>query len=461
MDLQTFKANGLAQLSYMLSAGGEAAVIDPARDIAQYLDALDQEQLKLKYIIETHIHADFVCGSHELAAVTGAEIVNGPSEEYGYYSRQVGEGETLPLGELELRILETPGHSPEHISLVVKGGDGAPEDWGVFTGDTLFAGSVGRPDLAAGLDKEDLAGMLYHSLFEKLLPLGDDLIVYPGHGSGSACGGGIGDRDQTTLGYERKNNPKLQADGKEDFIQLVLSDLPDEPQFYARLKQENAEGADLLGGLPHLEPLTPERVEELARQDDTVLVDGREITAFGSAHITGSLSLPVRQSFPNWAGRLIDPEENIVLIADNPDDVAEMQTQLFRIGLDNIVGYLQDGLRSWLTSGREFDQIRDVSAGEVREWIDRDGHDLQLLDVRSDAEWQNGHLPQARHIFAADLREHLGELDPHKKTIVYCGSDYRANAAASVLRRNGFQKVDTLAGSFKSWTAAGYPVTRE
>lgn len=350
MFIETIKSPGLAQLSYLLGDEdtGECIVVDPRRDGHIYIDLARERECRLVAAFETHIHADFVSGARELNMLLDVPIYGGKSDEYGYPINQLEDGQELAFGNLTVKCLHTPGHSPEHMSFLVKGGEGSEDNWGLFTGDTLFAGSVGRPDLASGNDPEELARSLYHSITDKLIPLGEGIIVYPGHGSGSPCGGSIGDRDQTTIGYEARHNEKLQVSGPDEFVKKVMDDLPDEPAYYKRLKQLNAEGAELFGEMPDLTAVGPDRLSDILtdEESDCILVDLREISAFASAHIAGAVNIALRSSFPPWAGRILPADKPLLLIGRDMEDIFEAHDHLFRMGYDNIEGFLNGGMRS-------------------------------------------------------------------------------------------------------------------
>jgi hydroxyacylglutathione hydrolase len=457
MFLETIKTPGLAQISYLVGDenAGVAAVIDPRRDIEVYLERARAREVRIAHAIETHVHADFVSGGQELAARSGATLWTGVTAEVEFPHEGLRDGAELSLGDVTLAVRHTPGHSPEHVSMVVSGGQGAAAPWGVLTGDTLFAGSVGRPDLSAEVPPEEAARDLYRSLFDVLLPLGDELVVHPGHGSGSPCGVSIGDRDQTTIGYERRHSPLLDADSAGAFVEQVVGSLPPQPFYYPRLKRLNRRGAGVSGGLPHIPALAPEAFDAERRKPGSIVVDVREIEAFGGAHIGGSLNIALRSSFPIWAGWMLEPDQRLLLVVEHEEEVEEAQRQLFRIGLDRIAGYLRRGLRGWMEHGLPLEHLPQMSVHELREAIDRD-RGLQVLDVRSDAEAAEGRIPGAHHRFIPYLVEHLDELDREQPTAVYCGSGYRSNLAASMLRRHGFADVRGVPGSIKSWKAAGY-----
>lgn len=457
MIFETIKAEGIAQLSYIVgdSEAGKCVVIDPRRDVEIYVERARALEAKVVAIFETHIHADFVSGALELQALTDAPIYAGASDDRKFEVRVLDEDATLAVGDLEFRALNTPGHSPEHQCFVVSGGKGADQAWGVFTGDTLFAGSVGRPDLASGWGKEELAQALYDSIQNKLLPLGDDLVIYPGHGSGSPCGGNIGDRDVSSIGYERKFGSKLQASDKDEFVKLVLDDLPDEPAYYPRMKKVNATGPKVVGGVPYLHAVTVDELADLCA-DDVDILDTREVTEFSAAHLENSIHIAARTSFDPWAGRILDPERPIYLVCRDMEETLSIQRRLFRMGFDNVRGYLQGSMRAWIQAGRPISTISVLSVRQLSERHDPDA--MQILDVRTDDEWNDGHIKGAMHIFAAELSGKMDQLDSSTHVVTYCGSDFRASLASSLLARAGFERVSTLLGSFAAWTGAGLPV---
>jgi hydroxyacylglutathione hydrolase len=463
MIFKTIKSEGLAAISYLLGDdnAGECAVIDPRRDVDVYLEVARKQNVRITHIFETHIHADYVSGSVELAGLTGAKVHVGKSADYQFPAEQMPEGSELSFGDLRIQVLHTPGHTPEHMSLLISGGQGASKPWAVFTGDTLFAGEVGRPDLVGGGTEMTLARQLYHSLHEKLLKLGDEVEVYPGHGEGSPCGGNIGDRDSTTIGYERLHNPKLQARSEEAFVKAVLDGLPPAPSYYSRMKRVNASGARLLRCLPVVPPLGPKEFAGKMQHENQIVVDAREIEAFGGAHIDGALNIALREEFPIWAGWMLSPEEHVLLVLTHENELETAVRHLLRIGIDSIAGYLRKGMRGWIEAGLPFRTVPQMSVHDLKDVVmdaKRDG--WQVLDVRRDDEWRRGRIPHAQHIFAANLPGRANELDRRRPVAAYCGSGYRASIAASVLERSGFERVFNVPGSMKAWKAAGYPVEK-
>lgn len=458
MFLETIKAEGLAHLSYLLGdeSQGVCAVIDARRDVGVYLDLARQHNARITHIFETHIHADFVSGSLELHANTGAPVFVGAADDYGFEHKPLREGDTLTLGSLTLQALHTPGHTPEHVCFLVSGGKGAKEPWALFSGDTLFAGEVGRPDLLGQGSEQELARALYHTLHDKLLQLGDEVEIYPAHGQGSPCGGSIGDRNTSTIGYERLHNPKLKAMPEDAFVQAVLSDLPPAPFYYPRMKKENAKGPTLLHCLPHVPPLDPRTFREEMQQAPTVVVDTREIEAFGGGHIQGSLSIALRDEFPQWAGWMLKPDARLLLVLPDEGKLEEVVRHLLRVGFENIAGFLQQGMRGWFEAGLPFERTGEMSVQELHGKLSAGAQDFQLLDVRRDDEWEEGFIPTATHVFAPYLSEHLDIVEKDKPVVVYCGSGYRASVAASVLQQQGFSNVSNVPGSMAAWKAAGF-----
>lgn len=455
--LEQFKVPGLAQLSYLVgdSSAGLAAVIDPRRDVQIYIERARELGLRITHAIETHIHADFVSGTRQLHAAVGAKVCGGRSDDYEFELQQLEDGDSLPLGKLRLEVLSTPGHTPEHVSLLLFDREQGDEPVAVFTGDTLFNLDVGRPDLVGDDGGTSNARELFHSIFDKLVPLGDRLEVYPGHGAGSSCGKSIGDRDQTTIGNERRFSEALKDRSESEFVDWILQGMPEPPSFYFYLKKVNARGAPLLGTcvVPPA-PLSPEQFAQAMK--DCMVLDTRSMLAFGGGHVPGALNIPLRPQFATWVGWMVDPEQELLLVVESERDVMEVAEALFRIGFDRVRGYLHSGMPSWQNEARP---LASVEQWTVRE-LERRRHDLDLtiLDVRSPAEWESGHVPGAVHHFVPHLEEHLEELRRDQPLAVYCGTGYRATIGASLLKRHGFERVINIPGSWKAWQAADLPV---
>jgi hydroxyacylglutathione hydrolase len=457
--LEQIKTPGLAQLSYIVGddSAGVAAVIDPRRDVEIYLQRARELGLRLTHAIETHIHADFVSGTRELRDRLGIPIVGGRSDDYQFDYHPMETGDVLSLGNVTLEALHTPGHTPEHISLLLSDAKQGDQPFALFTGDFLFNLDVGRPDLLGEDTKKPLAKQLYDSLFNTLKPLGDRMEIYPCHGAGSACGKSIGDRTQSTLGNERLFNPALQERSMEEFVDWLLSDMPEPPRHYARLKRVNAAGAPIRGCLQTPQSLSVDAFREQIERPDTVVIDTRSMLAFGGGHIPNAINIGLGPAFPSWVGWLIDPEQSILLVTESPEALQQVSEHLFRIGYDNVAGYLHSGMKSWNTSGLPLQRIPQMPVKELNEHLDED--ELTILDVRSDQEYLNGAIPGSRHVYLPHLEEQMSaKLDHTKAVATYCGSGYRASIAASLLQKHGFATVINVPGSWSAWKSAGLPV---
>jgi hydroxyacylglutathione hydrolase len=449
---------GLAQMSYIVGddSAGVVAVIDPRRDVEVYVERAREKGLRITAIVETHIHADFVSGAGELSARTGAEIYGGKSDDYQFELVQMVEGDEIELGAARLHALHTPGHTPEHISLLLFDKRQGDEAFAVFSGDTLFNLEAGRPDLLGDEMKLKLAGQLYHSLFDKIAPLGDRFEIYPGHGSGSGCGAKIGDRLQTTVGNEKLFSNALKKRTEEEFVEWILKGMPEPPRYYPRLKKVNARGAKVFGSLPLPAPLSVAEFQAEMKKENAIVVDARSILAFGGGHIKGAMSIALRSEFPMWAGWMLEADQNILLVVESERDVKAVAEHLFRTGYDNVVGYLHNGMTAWQNAALPLEKTGEWTVHKLAEKLDDE--DLQILDVRGEGEWQQGNIPHAEHIYVPHLEANLDRLDKDKTTIVYCGSGYRASIAASVLQRNDFKSVVNIPGSWTAWEKAGLPI---
>ena len=456
--LEQIKVEGIAQLSYLVGddKAGVAAIIDPRRDVDVYLQIARSLGVRITHIIESHIHADFVSGSHELQARIGAPIYTGTSDNYQFDCQQLSEGDKLHLGSVTLQVLHTPGHTPEHISLLVFDSQQGEEPFGIFTGDTIFNLDVGRPDLLGGGTEKDLAAKLYHSLFDKILPLGDRLEVYPCHGAGSSCGKSIGDRDRSTIGNERVFSDAFKQRSEQEFVEWILSDLPEPPTHYPRLKKVNAKGVKVMGCIPTIQPLSVSEFQEKMADESVVVIDTRSILAFGGGHIPGALNIALRPAFPTWVGWTIDPEKEILLVIESKRDLSLITEQLFRLGYDNLAGYLHDGMLDWQNAGLSLQRVGEMTVRELNQH--KDDAELTILDVRSDGKYEQGAIAGAKHIYVPHLEEHLEELDKSQKIAVYCGTGYRASLAASILQKHGFEKVSNIPGSWTAWKNVDLPV---
>jgi hydroxyacylglutathione hydrolase len=462
MHFKQFYLGCLAHASYLVGSGGEAAVFDPQRDVDQYVAEAEAHGLKIKYVVETHLHADFVSGHCELAARTGAEIVFGRRAGAAFPHRAVSDGDELRVGRVVLRFIETPGHTPEGVSVLVIDTEVSGEPQKVLTGDTLFVGDVGRPDLAGskGFTPEQMASMLYDSLHGKLLRLDDSVEVFPAHGAGSMCGRNISKEASSTIGRQRRSNPALAPMSREDFVRMMTAELPPAPAYFSRDAEINRTGAAALDSLPRPAALAPEEVSRLQREGGRLVLDTRAAAEFGAGHVPGALNVGLGGQFATWAGSLIRPGEKIILVADDEAKVDEAVTRLARVGLETVIGYLGGGMRAWREAGLEIATVEQISVGELRRRLD-DEPGLQVLDVRLAAEYDAGHVPGARLCTLAALAsDPLEGLDPARPVAVVCAGGYRSSAAASILAPRGYRKLLNVAGGTSAYVNAGFPVEK-
>jgi len=462
MYFKQFYLTCLAHASYLLGSDNEAAVVDPQRDVDQYVDEANARGLKIKYIIETHLHADFVSGHRELAARTGAEIIFGKAAGATLPHRAVADGDEIKLGKVSLRVLETPGHTPESICLLVIDHEISAQPQKVLTGDTLFIGDVGRPDLAGskGYTPQAMAGLMYDSLHEKLLKLDDAVEVYPAHGAGSMCGRSLSSETSSTIGAQRHFNYALQAMSREQFVAMMTTDLPEAPVYFPRDAEINRGGAAPLRALQRPAPHLPEEVRQ-HRDAGYVILDVRSATEFGAGHVPGSLHIGLGGQFAIWAGCLIPLEAPVLIVAESAEKVDEAVVRLARVGIENVKGYLDGGITEWTAAGYELAQMPQISVSELNELINS-RPDLQLIDVRRPPEHQSGHVPRALAAPLATLEQNIDglDLDPGKLTAVICAGGYRSSAATSILQAKGFSDLLNVTGGTSAWISAGYPVDK-
>jgi glyoxylase-like metal-dependent hydrolase (beta-lactamase superfamily II)/rhodanese-related sulfurtransferase len=458
MYFKQFYLGCLAHASYLIGSEGEAAVVDPQRDVDQYISEAEAQGLKIKYVIETHLHADFVSGHLELAARTGAEIVFGERAGATFPHRQVKQGDEIRIGEVILRILDTPGHTPESISILVIDTAASDKPQKVLTGDSLFIGDVGRPDLVGskGYTSEQMAGMLYDSLHDNLLKLDDSVEVYPAHGAGSLCGRNMSKETSSTIGEQRRFNYALKPMPKEEFIKMMTMDLPEVPQYFSRDAEINRTGTEHLCNLPRPAELTAVETNRLAQQGYTIL-DVRPAASFGNGHVPGALNIGLSGQFASWAGTLIPGDAPIVVVADELAQVDEAVVRLARVGLENVKGYLGGGMYAWDKAGFESESIKQIPVDELRARLEEKS-DLQLIDVRRPGEYKSGHAPGARSAQLADLEKLAAQFDPSRTTAIICASGYRSSIATSLLERRGFKNLFNVMGGTNAWINSGYPV---
>src|ERR1041384_3096904 len=454
MFFKQFYLACLAHASYLIGSEGEAVVVDPQRDVDEYIDEAKAHGLQIKYVIETHLHADFVSGHQEIAARTGAQIIFGAQAGVAFEHRAVKDGEEIRMGSVVLRFIETPGHRPEG-SCVLVSAPGEPQK--LLAGDTLFIGDVGRPDLAGGkgYTSQMMAEMMYDSLHGKLLKLPDDTEVYPAHGAGSMCGRNMSKETSSTIGEQRKFNYALKPMSKDEFVHMMTSDLPEAPSYFPRDAEINRSGARELSELQPPKALTPHQVLELR---DHILLDVRSAADFGAAHVPGSMNIGLGGQFAIWACSLIPLRASIVIIADTSAQVDESVVRLARVGIENVKGYLEGGVQSWRDAGLPVDTVEQISVSELKEQMANS--ELQIVDVRRPGEYVNGHVPRALNAPLASLDKSLGPLplQKDKLTAVICAGGYRSSAAASLWQKQGFSKLLNVSGGTGAWVNAGYPV---
>ena len=450
MFFQKIRSDGLAQLSYIAGDGNTAFVVDPRRDCSIYREIADREGVQISHIFETHRNEDFVIGSCELAEMTGATIYHGADLPFEY-GQSVGEGAVHEFGKLSLRILKTPGHTYEGISLVLADREFSDQPLAVFTGDTLFIGDVGRTDFFPDR-AEEVAGLLYDSIFTKLLPLGDHVLIYPAHGAGSVCGSGMASREFSTIGYEKRHNAALQVKDRAQFIQNKTNEQHYYPPYFKQMEQLNLVGVPLLGELPKPRPLTTKQFFS-AMKKGLLVLDTRSPEAFSGAYIPNSLAMPLHM-IPAYAGWFLPYDADIGLIVQDFADVQPALRYLFRLGYARVPAFLNEGLHSWEIGGYAYDQIPTLYAGDLKKRLEQQA-ELVLLDVRKQEEIRQGRIPHSLHIFLGDIPRRLDEIPRDKPIVTFCGSGQRAIIAASILRQHGFDQVENCLGSMAACRAIG------
>ena len=459
MYFKQFYLGCLAHASYLIGSEGEAAVVDPQRDVDEYLAEAAAQGLQIKYVIETHLHADFVSGHQELADRTGAQIVFGEQAGATFDHRAVRDGEQIRLGKVVLRFMETPGHTPEGICVLVIDTEVSDQPQKVLTGDTLFIGDVGRPDLAGGkgYTSQMMAAMMYDTLHEKLLKLPDEVEVYPAHGAGSMCGRNMSSETSSTIGEQRRFNYALKPMSKAEFVQMMTADLPEAPVYFPKDAEINRAGARGLSELSAPVALSAQEVFSL-QSSGHVLLDVRSAADFGAGHVPGSVNIGLGGQFAIWSGSLIPLNAAIVIVADSRNQVDESVLRLARVGIENVKGYLDGGIESWREAGFAVDAIEQVSVDQLKDQIAN--RELQIVDVRRPTEYSNGHVPRAMNAPLSSLDRTIDQLPLHKDkpTAVICAGGYRSSAAASLLQQQGFTNLINVAGGTGAWINAGYPV---
>lgn len=461
MYFEQFYLTCLAHASYMIGSEGEAAVIDPQRDVDIYLNAAAEQNLEIRHIFETHLHADFVSGHKELALRTGAKIYIGARANAGFPHVPLIDGFELKVGSVRLRALETPGHTPESICLVVTDesesrGEPAPPS-AVLTGDTLFIGDVGRPDLSPTHTPRELAGLLYDSLHQKLLALPNEVMVYPAHGAGSLCGRAMRAERSSTIGQERLTNYALQIGSREEFIAQLISNLPNRPEYFREDAEINRSGAVALTDLPPLPALTPLEVQALLQQNANVL-DVRAGDEFAAGHVPGSINIALAGQFASWAGGILGIRSKPVLIGNGTAQIEEARLRLARVGIEDVRGYLAGGVVAWQNAGLPVATTAQISARELNQrLLNGSFRPLDVLDVRREAEWQAGHIAEVQCRPLDTFPQGLPAIDSALPVAVHCKSGYRSMIACSLLERAGHRNVMNVSGGFDAWHTAGLP----
>lgn len=449
MYIQQLYTGCLSEAAYYIESNGEAAVVDPLRDIDAYLSLASERQASIKYIFETHFHADFVSGHLDLAKATGATIVYGPGTEANFPVYMAKDGETFRVGNEMLEVLHTPGHTLESSCYLLK--DAAGKPYAVFTGDTLFVGDVGRPDLAQKRDltMEDLAGMMYDSLQNKIVPLPDDVILYPAHGSGSACGKNLGPNTQSTIGEEKATNYALQAKTKKEFIKAVTEGLTAPPQYFPINARINKEGYDSLNEVLNrgTEALSVANFKAKAAAGALIL-DTRTAADFTQGFIPESIFIGLEGRFAEWAGSLLPFDQDIILVTESGKE-KETVVRLARVGFSRMVGYIAGGYQAWKAAGEETDMIIDIEADELAMDFPFD-QDLLVLDVRKPTEYADGHVKGALNLPLGDMTNPalLADFEEDQNLYVHCAGGYRSVIAASLLKRQGIHNLRNVLGGW-------------
>lgn len=448
MYIEQIYTNCLSEAAYYIESNGEAAIVDPLRDFDKYLNIAEKRGAKIKYVFETHFHADFVSGHIDLAASTGAKIIFGPGAETNYKVYNAHDGEIFKLGNIQIKAIHTPGHTLESTCYLLYDESGKAN--AIFTGDTLFVGDVGRPDLSSGgLSSEDLAGIMYDSIQNKIMPLADDIVVYPAHGPGSSCGKNMGPETQSTIGNEKQKNYALQPQSKEDFIKAVTNGLKDAPKYFSLNAKMNKQGYEDIAEIKKhgLKPLTVAEFKALLKNDAYIL-DTRNATVFTQGFIPGSVSVGLEGRFAEWAAMIVPFDRDIVLVTEEGKE-EESLIRLSRVGFEKIVGFLKGGYQAWVSAGEKSDMIIDIEADELVMDLPYDNN-LVVLDVRKEAEFAGGHLENALNIPTEQFTDitQISQLEDNQNLYIHCAGGYRSVIAASLLKKQGFNNLRNILGGW-------------
>lgn len=456
MTVEQLYTNCLSEAAYFITSEGEAAVIDPIRDYQPYINKANELGVKIKYIFETHFHADFISGHIDLAKQTGAKIIYGPTAQTDYAVTVAADGERFKLGKAEFEVLHTPGHTPESICLLLKDEKGKP--YCVFTGDTLFIGDVGRPDLlGTKMSKEELAGMLYDSLNNKIKTLPDDVIVYPAHGPGSACGKNLGKETFSTIGVQKEMNYALKEMTKAEFVKAIIDGLSAPPQYFPKNAQINKSGyLSLNEVLKRNEKALTVTEFENAVKEGAIVLDSRTPDVFGTGFVKGAVNIGLQGRFAEWVGTLFDINQPFVLVTDEGKE-HETILRMARVGYENVKGYLAGGINSWKEAGKEIDMIISIDAEEMQ--LDLKHEEITVMDVRKETEYNTGHVEGALNVVLQSFDKQLPEdLTKEEPIYIHCQGGYRSMIAASLLRRKGFNNLKNIYKGYDAISKTDIPV---
>lgn len=460
MHIEQIYTGCLAQGAYYISSAGEAAIIDPLREVMPYLKRAEKDGVKIKYVFETHFHADFVSGHLDLSKKTGAAIVFGPNAQPEFEAVIAKDGQEFKVGKVSIKVLHTPGHTIESTTYLLKDEEG--RDHAIFTGDTLFLGDVGRPDLAqkaVNITQEELAGLLYESLMNKIMPLADSVVVYPGHGAGSACGKNMSKETVGSLGHQKQTNYALRQPDKASFIAAVTEGLLPPPAYFPMNVALNKKGYQSLDQVmtKGLHALSPEDFEAAAASMGALILDTRTPAEFSQGFIPQSINIGISGDFAPWVGALLEDVKQPLLLVCTPGKEEEVITRLARIGFDNVLGYLGGGLGSWISAGKEIDQVKRIPATQFAKEFNKD--QAVVVDVRRESEYQAEHVVEAFSKPLAYINEWVGSIDPQQHFYLHCAGGYRSMIAASILQARGFRNFSEIDGGYKAIAEAGVPTS--
>ena len=454
MYFKQISVEGMGCLSYIIGCPKAklACVVDPKRDVQEYINIARENGMKITHIFETHIHADHVSGNQELRSRTGAEICFMEGTPVTFKHTSLKEGQTMNFGSVKLEFIKTPGHTPDSMSILISDTMRSDDPWMVLTGDCMFVGDIGRPDLAGeDLIKEQTRN-LYNSLYNKLGKMPDNLEVFPAHGEGSLCGKGMSSKSNSTIGFEKNHNRMLNLP-EEVFENEMVQVFPERPKSFTHIINMNKNGAPLLERCPITRDLSPSQVKREI-DNGALVLDTRDTAAFGGVHIPDSINIGFAKQTANWIGMVIDPDAKLILVVSDEKAYEEMTIHLHRIGYDNIIGYLYGGLAAWQEAGLPIRQLWQISTEKLKSKLETGRFDY-FYDVRTDAEWESGHIEQAKHLPLTTLLKQAPDIPKDKEIIVTCGVGYRGNIAASFLQNTGFEHVHSLAGGTTAWVNSG------